>query len=199
MSEEENKVGAVTEEVKSPKHFKVGDLTLKCGKCGNIEILQEKIPGGISFILATVEDAEVKMKCGKCDNEINLVFTNMSEERDAEFEKEQEALKVEQELKQKQMEAEKREGKEAEIETVKAEEITPKEDAELVEKGKDFNKFVEDSVLEVGVDGEVEAEDLHKGHQGAVPADASSETPVAEPVTEDSVEVADEVPAEAKG
>ena len=105
MSEEvkTDQVEEVSPEVQKekPKHYKVGDLTFKCGQCGNSEILQKDIPGGISFILATIEGAEVKMKCGECENECTLLFTGMSDERDVEFdlkEKEmQEAIKLEQE------------------------------------------------------------------------------------------------------
>jgi len=100
-----------------PIHHEIGDLTLKCGKCGNIETLQENIPGGISFILGTIEKAEVKMKCGECDNEISLYFAGMTDERDVEFKKEKEIM--EEALKQEQAVAEK-----AEVEAVLADEKT---------------------------------------------------------------------------
>ena len=143
-----------TKEQQEPVHHEIGDLTLKCGQCGNVEILQEDIPGGISFILGTVENTEVKMKCGECGNEINLTFTGMSDDRDVEYrlkkEEMEEALKQEQEILQAEAtEFDEQENDElnqeaAEIEAEVAEEVQPEETEVKAEETEEVEGEVEE-------------------------------------------------------
>ncbi len=162
MSEENTKAVLPQEEKaqeEKPVYHEIGDLTLKCGKCGNIETLQKDIAGGISFILATIEKAEVKMKCGECDNEISLYFAGMDDERDVEFKKQKEEM--EETLKQEQATAEK-----AEVEAVLADEKTV--NIEVTDDGKEV--VVEAEAKE---EAEVEATDETAGEPAdEVPTEA---------------------------
>jgi ribosomal protein L44E len=68
-------VQAVPQEEKEYRDFKVGILHLTCTRCGNDEIIDKNIKGGISFILPTTDKHEVELKCGKCGTSLKLYYT----------------------------------------------------------------------------------------------------------------------------
>ncbi len=139
MSENEKEVQAEQQE---PKHHQVGDLAFECGSCGNVEIMQKDIPGGISFILGTIEDAEVRLQCGKCNNYCTLYFKGMSDERDVEYEEKQKVM--EEALKEQEI----LEAKKAELEAEAAVELTEEEGVELAAEEAEFLET--DALVEEG-------------------------------------------------
>jgi hypothetical protein len=55
--------------------FDFGNLTLECGRCGNQEILELGVEGGIQVILPTTDKHKLDLVCPKCKNFIKLYFT----------------------------------------------------------------------------------------------------------------------------
>lgn len=75
----------VSEEVELPKDaepvkldyksFQFGDLYMSCGRCGETELRDSGIEGGIQLILPTTDKHEMKMVCSRCGNFMRLYFT----------------------------------------------------------------------------------------------------------------------------
>ena len=57
------------------KTFNFGNLMITCGRCSNIEMLEEGVEGGIQVILPTTDKHKLELQCPKCKNFMRLHFT----------------------------------------------------------------------------------------------------------------------------
>lgn len=64
-----------TTDAASYRSFDFGDLTLECGRCGERQVLEYGVEGGVQVILPTTDKHNMQMTCSKCGNYTKLFFT----------------------------------------------------------------------------------------------------------------------------
>lgn len=117
--------------------FERGNLTLVCDSCGNTQVLEVGVKNGIRFVLPTVEGAEIKIVCEKCNNSIKLMFTESNEEEIKIGEENDRKRLEEQEKKKEEIEKQVKEAMEKENELLKEDSSEKGENEVVQEKDKE--------------------------------------------------------------